>query len=150
MSTAVKTATLYRAEIGNIPGTLAETLKPLATAGADLQVVMAYRIPGDRTKAAVEVYPVQGKKSLAAAQATGLKAMDTPMLIVTGDNKPGLGARIADGMAAAGINMSYLVAQVSGRKYSAVFGFENVADARKAAGVIKRASAPAKKAAKKR
>jgi len=33
------------------------------------------------------------------------------MLIVTGDNKPGLGARIADGMAAAGINMSYLVAQ---------------------------------------
>lgn len=150
MATTVKTAKLYRAEIGNIPGTLAEALKPLAAAGADLQVVMAYRIPGDRARAAVEVYPISGKKSRAAAQTAGLSPMDAPMLLVSGDNKPGLGSRIAEGMAAAGINMSYLVAQVTGRKYSAVFGFENEADAKRAAGVIKRASAPPRTAGKRR
>lgn len=150
MATTVKTAKLYRAEIGNIPGTLAEALRPLAAAGADLQVVMAYRIPGDRTRAAVEVYPVAGRKAIAAAQAAGLVPMDAPMLIVSGDNKPGLGARIAESMAAAGINMSYLVAQVTGRRYSAVFGFENEADAKRAAGIIKKAAVPAKKGGKKR
>jgi hypothetical protein len=41
----------------------------------------------------------------------------------------------------AGINMSFAMAQVVGRRYSAVFGFENEADASKAATLIKRATA---------
>jgi hypothetical protein len=45
-------------------------------------------------------------------------------------------------MADAGINMAFLVAQVMGKKYSAIFGFESEADAERAAAIIKRASAP--------
>jgi len=40
--------------------------------------------------------------------------------------------------------MSFMVAQVVGRRFSAVFGFENEADAGKAATLIKKA-APGKK-----
>jgi ACT domain-containing protein len=34
---------LWRKEIDNRPGMLANTLEPLSEAGADLQVLMAYR-----------------------------------------------------------------------------------------------------------
>jgi hypothetical protein len=150
MATTVKQAKLWRAEIENAPGKLAAALEPLAGAGADLQVVMAYRYPGDATRAAVEVYPVAGKKQAAAAQAAGLQPAQIPMLLVEGDNRAGLGARLAQAMAEAGINMSFLVAQVMGRKYSAVFGFENEADAKKGAAVIRRAAAPAGRTTRRR
>ena len=50
----------------------------------------------------------------------------------------------AKAIADAGINMDFLVAQVIGRRYSAVIGFENEADSRKAAALIKRVTAKRK------
>ena len=41
--------------------------------------------------------------------------------------------------------MSFVMAQVVGQKYSAVFGFENEVDASKAAILIKRATVSGKK-----
>jgi hypothetical protein len=41
--------------------------------------------------------------------------------------------------------MDFLVAQVVGRKYSAVFGFESDADATKCAAIIRKATAVKKK-----
>ena len=48
-------------------------------------------------------------------------------------------------MSDAGINIAFMVAQVVGRRFSAVFGFENEADTKKAAGLIKKAAAGKKK-----
>jgi predicted amino acid-binding ACT domain protein len=106
---------------------------------------VGYRYPGEIGKAAVELYPVTGKKSLAAARTAGLEASSIPTLLVEGDNKPGLGAGIARAMADAGVNLAFLVAQVMGRKYSAIMGFETEEEARKAAALIKRISAAKKK-----
>ena len=53
------------------PGALASALASLARAGADLQVVMAYRYPGEESNAAIELYPVTAKKFVAAAQESG-------------------------------------------------------------------------------
>jgi hypothetical protein len=125
---------------------LAATLAPLAAVGADLQIVMGYRYPGNESRAAIEVYPVSGKKATAAAQATGLAVSSIPTLLVEGDNRAGLGAATAQALADANINVSFLVAQVLGKKYCAVFGFETEAEANKAARLIKRA-AEAKKTA---
>jgi hypothetical protein len=111
---------------------------------ADLQVVMAYRYPGGENKAAIELYPVSGKKA-AAAQTAGLAPSSISTLLVEGDNRPGLGHAIAKAVGDAGINLSFLMAQVVGRRYSAVFGFENEADATKAETLIKRATARGKK-----
>ncbi|MGI9072798.1 MAG: hypothetical protein ACR2JB_16140 [Bryobacteraceae bacterium] len=63
MAATVKAIKLWRREIQNKPGALAKTLEPLATEGADLQVVMGYRYPGHEEKAAIELHPVPGKKS---------------------------------------------------------------------------------------
>jgi hypothetical protein len=145
MAITVKKITLWRSELNNRPGALAAVLGPLSSAGADLQVVMGYGYPGNSAKAAVELYPVSGKKATAAAQAAGLGAAAIPTLLVTGDNKPGLGSASCRAIADAGINLSFLVAQVVGRKYSAVYGFENDADADRAATLIKKAAAAKKR-----
>ncbi len=145
MAVTVKKAMLWRKEVDNRPGMLASTLQPLAEAGADLQVVMAYRYPGGEDKAAIELHPVSGRKPNAAARAAGLAPSSIPVLLVEGDNKPGLGHAIAKALGEAGINMSFVMAQVVGRKYAAVFGFENQADANKAATLIKKPAAGGKK-----
>ena len=62
MPVTVKSISLWRKEAENKAGLLAQTLEPLAKAGADLGVVMAYRLPGNEAKAAIEIYPVSGKK----------------------------------------------------------------------------------------
>ncbi len=147
MAVAVKKATLWRKEVENRPGELARTLEPLAQAGADLRLVMGYRyLSGE--KAAVELYPISGRKLVAAAQQAGLTASSIPTLVVEGDNKPGLGHAIAKAVSDAGINMAFVMAQVIGRRYSAAVGFENEADAANAARLIKKAT-PAPKAARK-
>jgi hypothetical protein len=138
MPITVKSIVLWRKEIENQPGTLASTLEPFASGGADLQVVTGYRYPGNKTKAAIELYPVVGRKLAAAAEAGGLKAPAIPTLLVQEDNKPGLGHIIAQAFADARINLDFFVAQVIGRRYSAVIGFESNDDAKKAAALIKK------------
>jgi hypothetical protein len=73
MAVTVKPIKLWRKEIENKPGALAQTLEPLAAKGADLQVVMGYRYPGHEETAAVEVYPIANKKLSTAAAAAGLR-----------------------------------------------------------------------------
>lgn len=149
MAVTVKKVKMWRKEARNEPGVLAETLRPLAEVGTDLQSVMGYRYPGDRSQAAIELFPISGRKETSAAQEAGLKEAGIPTLYIEGDNRPGLGYTISKAIGDAGINMIFLVAQVIGRRYSAIFGFESDADARKASNLIKKATsrAPAKKKA---
>jgi len=142
MAVTVKKIVLWRKEVENRPGALASTLESLAGAGADLEVVMAYRYPGEESRAAVELYPVTAMKSVAAAKEAGLAASSIPAYLVEGDNRPGLGHAISKAIADEGINMDFVVAQVIGRKYSAIFGFGSEADATKGAAAIKKAAAP--------
>jgi hypothetical protein len=145
MAVTVKKITLWRCEVENKPGALGNVLGPLADAGADLQVVMGYHYRGEAGKAAVEVSPVSGKKAITAARAAGLSASSIPTLLVEGDDKPGLGRTIAEALAGAGINLGFLVAQVFGKRFSAVIGFEDEAAARKAATLIKKVAQKGKK-----
>lgn len=142
MAVTVKRITLWRAEVANQPGTLAATLKPLAEAGVNLSVVMGYRYRTDPAKAAIELYPVTGKKATAAAQAAGLAPYEMPTVLVEGDDRPGLGHAIAEAIAGAGINLAFLVTQVIGGKFSAVMAFENEEDLKKASSLIKKVKPP--------
>ena len=67
MPVTVKKIVLWRTEIDNKPGTLASTIGPPAKAGADFKVVMGYRHPTAGGKAAIEIFPITGKKPKAAA-----------------------------------------------------------------------------------
>lgn len=137
MAVTVKTISFWRKEVENQVGSLAQTLEPVAKAGANLQVLMGYRYPGEETKAAIELYPIGGKKVTAAASEAGLSASSIPTLLVEGDDRPGLGLAIGQAMSAAGINMTFFVAQAIGKKFSAVLGFESEDDAKKATPLIK-------------
>jgi len=145
MAVKLKSIVLWRKEVANQPGILADTLEPFARKKANLQIVMGYRYPGEEGKAAIEMYPIAGKRLTEAAQASGLSGSNIPALLVEGDNKPGLGHAIARSLADAGINLTFLVAQVIGRKYSAVFGFETEDDSKKASSLIKKASSKLRK-----
>lgn len=148
MAVTVKKITLWRREVENNAGALASTLEPLARAKSDLTVVMGYRLPGQEARAAIEVHPVAGRKTSEAAQSAGLAPSAIATLLVEGDNRPGLGHAIAQAIADAGINLSFVLAQVVGRRYSAVFGFENDADAGRAATLVRKAAASKRGAAR--
>lgn len=141
MAITVKRITLWRTEVRNQPGKLAGALGPLAAAGADLEVVMGYRYPGDERQAAIEVYPVTGRRMSAAAEIGGLQPAKIPVLLVQGDNRSGLGYAIARALSESSINLAFVIAQVIGRTYSAVIGFDNETDAKRAVPMIKRATA---------
>ena len=70
MAITVKEITLWRREIENKPGMLARVLEPMATSGANLKVLMAYRFPGNEARGAVELFPA----SAFAFQTKGLTA----------------------------------------------------------------------------
>ncbi|MEO8349285.1 MAG: hypothetical protein ABI610_10265 [Acidobacteriota bacterium] len=145
MAVSVKSITLWRAEVDNRPGTLAGVLGPLAESGASLRVAMAYRFPGNESRGAIELYPVSGRRSTAAARRAGLSESGIPTLLVEGDDRAGLGAAIARSLAEAGINVAFLVAQVVGRRYAGVIGFDSQADARKAAPLLRKARPASRK-----
>jgi len=145
MALTVKKIVLWRKEVENRAGILAGALAPLAHAGADIHVVMAYRHPGQKSQGAIELYPVTGKKSATAARDAGFSASDIPVLLVEGDNRAGLGYATAQAIADAGISLDFLVAQVVGKKFSAVFGFESETDAAKCAAIIRKTGAAKKR-----
>ena len=142
MAVKVRRITLWRAAVEDRPGVLAGALEPLAHAGTDLQMVMCYANPGQEGRATIEVYPILRKRAVAAARIGGFSASPAPVVLVEGDNKPGLAYSIANAVAWAGLNIRFLLAQVTGKKYSAIVGFETEADARKGALQIKKAHAP--------
>ena len=141
MALTVKRITLWRREVENQPGVLARTLEPLASAGVDLRLVMGYRFPEATTRAAIELYPVSGRKAVAAAQQAGLSEFGLACLFVEGDNRPGLGAAMGRALSDAGVNIVFLVSQVVGRRFTAVFGFDDEQLAATATKAIRAAAA---------
>jgi hypothetical protein len=139
MAVSIRKITLWRTQVAHRPGALADLLDPLARAGADLQIVMGYRLPNRKDRAVIEVAPLGTRKSARAGEVAGLAPGGSPTLLVLGDNRPGLANRIARALADSGVNIAFLVAQAVGRRYSAVFGFENEADLDKAADRVRAA-----------
>jgi len=145
MAVTVKKITLWRKEVAHEAGALASVLEPLAQTGANLRLVMGYAIPGEAGRAAIEVFPVTGRKATAAARAAGVSASPIACLLVEGDDRAGLGAGMARAVADAGVNISFMMAETIGRKFSAVFGFHSDADAVTASKAIKAAAKPRKR-----
>lgn len=139
MAVRIRKLRLWRTEVEHRPGALADLLEPLAAFGLDLQIVMGYRLPG-KERAVVELAPISSRRGAAAAAQARLSPGGSPTLLVLGDNRPGLANRIARALAESQVNVAFLVAQVVGRRYSAVFGFDSEADLDRAADRIRQAA----------
>lgn len=140
MAVTVTSIKPWKLETENRPGALADALAPLAEAGINLEYVEAYAHEAAPERASIYIYPITGRKAIATARAAGFERVtESTLVLVEGDDKPGLGQKLARALADAGINIHGVSALVIGRRFRAVFAFDSVADARKACRVLRRA-----------
>ncbi len=139
MAIQVSKVDVWAGPIADSPGGLSKTLDALAEAGASLEFVIARRRPEKPERSVVFLAPVRGPKQIRAARKAGLsKAAGMYSLRLEGPDKPGLGARISDAIAEAGINMRGLSAAAIGRKSVVYFAFDTDADVKMASRALKK------------
>lgn len=141
MSYQISKAMLWSVEVDDKPGAVAEKLQVLADSGADLQFVTGRRVPDQPGRGVLLVYPIRGKKQEDAAMAAGFTtATEFTALRVEGTNKPGIGNRLTQAIAEAGINLHELSAIVTGKKFAAFIAFDTTTEIDKGIKAIRRAS----------
>ncbi len=139
MAIQISRVEVWAGNIADSPGGLSKKLDVLAEAGASLEFVIARRRPGTPGRGVVFMAPVRGPRQIRAARKAGLsKAARMHSLRLEGPDKPGLGARISDAIAEAGINMRGLSAAAIGRKCVVYLAFDRDADAKVASRILKR------------
>lgn len=148
MSLTVTKVDIWSSKIEDKPGGLAKVLSALGNAGANLDCVIARRDPAKSGGGVVFLTPAQGAAVRKAAKSEGVApAKNLATLKVEGDDAPGLAGRITTAIAAAGVNLRGVSAAAVGKKFVGYFGFDNAADATKAARTL-RALASSKKPGK--
>ncbi len=139
MAMDVKREDVWVASLEDRPGAMAEKLTALAEAGASLEFLIARRTADKKGEAVLFVTPLKGAKQLKAAKAAGFRKTKTLLSIrIEGTDKPGLGARIAQALADAGINLRGCSAAAIGKKFVMHVAVDKPADATKAVRTLKK------------
>ncbi|RJP36376.1 MAG: ACT domain-containing protein [Phycisphaerales bacterium] len=136
MAHKISKVDVWAADIANRPGSLAGLLDKLAGAGARLEFVIARKV--DENSSRVFLAPLKGKKQTGAAAGAGLaKANGMYSIRIDAPDKPGLGARICEAIAAKGINLRGVSAAAIGTKSVTYLAFDSDADRAQASKVVK-------------
>jgi hypothetical protein len=135
----VTRADVWAAGIEDRPGGLAGKLAALAEAGAQLEFVIARRASERPGAGVVFLTPLKGAVQIRAAKKAGFEKTESlHSLRVEGPDQPGLGAKITQALAQAGINLRGLSAAAIGRRCVVHLALDSTADAAKAARLLKR------------
>lgn len=127
------------ASIEDKPGGLAAKLEALASAGVNLEFIIARRAPDKPGTGVVFVTPIKGAKQTKAAEAAGFrKSNSLHTLRLEGTDKPGTGARITKALADAGLNLHGLSAAAIGKKFICHIALDTEEDAAKAARILRK------------
>ena len=138
MALKVTQVGVWRGDLRDAPGGLADALEAMARGGASVEFVIARRNDNQPGIGQVFVTPLKGKRAADAARAAGLsEASNVPTLRVEGADRPGLGSRITRAIADAGVNVRGVSAAVIGNKFVAYIGLDSNADAESAARALK-------------
>jgi hypothetical protein len=141
MKLEIRRTDTWAATLDDRPGGLADKLKALAEAGANLEFIIARRAPEQRGSGAVFVTPLKGAKQIKAAEAAGFQKTESlHSLCVEGADKPGMGARLTQALADAGINLRGLSAAAIGKRYITHLALDTAKDAAKVTAVLKKLS----------
>jgi hypothetical protein len=128
---------IWSGEIADRAGGMAAKLALLADAGTNLEYIATRRQPERPGTGLLYVAPVTGPSQVRAARQAGLtEARDTVVLRVEGDNEAGLGYRLTQQWATAGINLQGLTMAVVGSRFVGFASFDTVADANRAAQIL--------------
>lgn len=129
---------VWAASIKDRPGGLAAKLASLAEAGASLEFVIARREPKKPGTGVVWVTPLKGARQLAAARKAGFRQTKSLHSVrVEGPDTAGIGARITDALADAGLNLRGLSAAAIGKKFVLHLALDSAKAATKAARILK-------------
>jgi hypothetical protein len=130
MGLFVEAVDVWAAPIPDRPGGLAEALKALSDAGAELQCVISRRAPDHPGKGVVFVTPLQGDREFAAAAEVGFNASHTVHSVrVMGHDRPGLAANIAQKIAEGGVSLRGFSSVVVGAQFVAYLAVDSREDA---------------------
>jgi len=128
---------VWSGEIADQAGGMASKLALLAQSGANLEYIFTKR-QGDKPGTGILfIAPVSGAIQVRAARAAGLTETFNPVVLrVEGDNQAGLGHRLTQRWALAGISLQGLTMVVIGNKFVGYAAFDSVPDANKAAQIL--------------
>jgi hypothetical protein len=140
MAYSVTKVSVWAGEIEDQPGGLAQKLDPLTKAGASFEFIISRREPDKPGTGVVFLTPIKGAKQSRAASEAGLSTSDSLQSVrVEGPDKAGLGAKMTQALAGAGINLRGISAAALGRRSVTYFAFDNVSDADQAVRLLKSA-----------
>jgi hypothetical protein len=128
---------VWSGEIADQAGGMASKLALLAQSGANLEYIFTRRQPDKPGTGILFIAPVSGAIQVRAARAAGLIETFNPVVLrVEGDNQAGLGHRLTQQWALAGISLQGLTMVVLSNKFVGYAAFDSVPDANKAAQIL--------------
>jgi hypothetical protein len=139
MDLVVERVDVWAAAIQDRPGGVAELLRALHKAGADLQFIIARRAPDKPGTGVVFVTPLQGDREIRAASQLGFNVTQSLHSVrVMGQDRAGVIAELTQALGAGGINLRGLTASVIGSQFVAYVGVDSLEDANNAIDILGR------------
>jgi hypothetical protein len=128
---------VWSGEVADQAGGVASKLALLAQAGANLEFIYTRRQPDRPGTGVLYVAPITGPLQVRAARSAGLSETHNPVVLrVEGDNQAGLGHRLTQQWALAGLSMQGLSMCVLEHKFVGYASFDTVEDANRAAAIL--------------
>jgi hypothetical protein len=128
---------VWSGEVMDQAGGVAAKLSLLAQAGTNLEYIYTRRQPDKPGTGVLYVAPISGPLQSRAAQSAGLHETTQPIVLrVQGDNQAGLGHRLTQEWARAGLSLQGLMLSVLGDKFVGYASFDNATDANRAAAIL--------------
>lgn len=128
---------VWSGEVADQAGGVATKLSLLAQSGANLEFILTRRQPDKPGTGILYVAPITGPTQVRAARAAGLSETFNPVVLhVEGDNQAGLGHRLTQQWALAGISLQGLTMAVVAGKFIGFAAFDTVEDSNRAAAIL--------------
>jgi len=136
MTLQVSRVEVWATSIEDRPGGVAEKLQPLAEARANLEFTIARRTP-EKGGGVLFVTPILGEAARQAAQQAGFTVAEgLHSLRIDSRDEPGLGARLTQALAEAGINLRGISGAAIGDRAVYYLAFDTEEDAARAEKVL--------------
>jgi hypothetical protein len=137
MSFRLDRVNVWSGEVVDQAGGVAGKLALLAQAGAHLEYIYTRRQPDKPGTGLLYVAPITGPLQQRAARSAGLSEAPQPVVLrVEGDDAAGLGHRLTQQWALAGLSMNGLTMAVLGSRFIGYAAFDTIEDANRAAAIL--------------
>lgn len=138
MSFKMQRVHVFHAEVPDRPGGIALKLKACAESGAHLEYVYSQRSASKAGIGDLYVAPHNGSPAESAAlKKAGMHEVNEPVVMrVEGDDRAGLGSRLATAWEMAGLNLHGMMMAALAGKFVGYVTFDTAADGNKAATIL--------------